>query len=954
VLEGMVEPGTNRTVGSLPLLTDSEIHQLLVEWNPVPDSLPQPPVHAAITAQAARTPDAIAVRFEDRQWTYADLERRATRVANRLRALGVHAESIVGLSLPRSYEMIVALLGILKAGGAFLALDPQYPKSRLKAIVGDARPCVVITEGDSEDLGTGTSAQVIRFDELERSDAIERAEAPQSSPSDRAYVLYTSGSTGTPNGVEIEHGALANYIAFASRKLDLTPADRVLQFSALSFDASYEEIFSCLSSGATLVLRNDSMLASAETFLRRCREWGITLLPLPTAYWNHLAAAASRPDVPDCLRLVLIGGEPAQRHTYLKWRQVAPGVRLVNGYGPTEACIVATVWEAPSSGELDATPSLPIGRPIANASAYVLDKRLRPMPVGVAGELYLGGKGLARGYLNRPELTRRKFLPNPFRNDGSRIYKTGDRARFKPDGTLEFLGRTDLQVKVRGFRIELEEVEAALGAQPGVRECVVAAVGGDDSKELVAYVVPDRLANAEEPPEAAADLDGRFRALASELRKNLQERLPPHMVPVGYVQIERIPVTVNGKVDRGALQSTGVLAVAGSGGPGALRPRRDANRHRASGRKLDAVETKLVQIYERVLNVRPVEVTDNFFDLGGHSLLAVRLFSEIEKATGRKLPLGTIFRAQTVEQLAAKIREGASIPVSSSLVAISPEGSRRPFFCVHSLGGNALEYRDLAKFLPPDQPLFGLQPQGLDGQLAPHYTVEEMAAHYIREIREVQPEGPYCIGGWSFGGVIAFEMGKQLLAAGHEIELLALFDTHNLGQTHASEAPSSGKVRQAVNFFYSRSMFHVEALWKTEARHRRAYLSRKVRIGLHWAAENFRKAYTHIRHPIPEAIRRVEAASTLAAARYVATPYPGMVTLFRAADPGASVLREDPFLGWAEFVLGGIEVIEVPGNHFSLIQGDVNARALAAKLSRRLEQGIRRPQDAVRSSATAR
>ena len=638
------------------------------------------------------------------------------------------------------------------------------------------------------------------------------------------------------------------------------------------------------------------MLASAETFLRRCREWGITLLPLPTAYWNHLAAAASRLDVPDCLRLVLIGGEPAQRHTYLKWRQIAPGIRLVNGYGPTEACIVATMWEAPSSGEVEATPALPIGRPIANASAYVLDKRLRVVPVGVAGELYLGGKGLARGYLNRPELTSRKFLPNPFRNDGSRIYKTGDRARFKPDGTLEFLGRTDLQVKVRGFRIELEEVEAALAAQPGVRECVVAAVGGDDSKELIAYVVPDRLRTKKSRPIQRPISTASSGLSHPVLRKNLQERLPPHMVPVGYVQIERIPLTVNGKVDRGALQSTGVLAVAGSGSPGGLRPRRDANRH-LSGRKLDAMETKLVQIYERVLNVRPVEVTDNFFDLGGHSLLAVRLFSEIEKATGRKLPLGTIFRAQTVEQLAAKIRDGASIPVSSSLVAISPDGSRRPFFCVHSLGGNALEYRDLAKFLPPDQPLFGLQPQGLDGQLPPHHTVEEMAAHYIREIREVQPEGPYCIGGWSFGGVIAFEMGKQLLAAGHEIELLALFDTHNLGQTHSSEASSSGKLRQAISLFYTRSMFHVETLRKMEAQHRRAYFSRKVRVGFHWAAENFRKAYMHVRHPIPEAIRRVEAASTSAAARYPATPYPGMVTLFRAADPGASVLREDPFLG---------------------------------------------------------
>ena len=498
LLEGIVEDPSLQ-LSALPLLTEAQSRQLAVEWNNTAAGYPLDVcIHQLFEAQVERTPDAVALVYEDTQLTYRELNRRANQLAHYLQQLGVKPEMLVGLCLERSLEMIVGLLGILKAGGAYVPLDPTYPPERLAFMLADARVSVLLTRrhlpvGESRD-----GVKVVCLDEDWETIRGESEANPVSGVMARhaAYVIYTSGSTGTPKGVVVEHRSLVNYTEAAGAAYALGPADRVLQFAPLSFDASAEEIYPCLARGATLVLRTSSMIDSISLFLKKCRDWKLTVLGLPTAFWHELTRkiAADALSLPSSLRLVIIGGESALPELVSAWQEhVSPQVQLVNTYGPTEATIVATMYRVPGSAEAGVPPrEVPIGRPIPNTQVYLLDRYLNIVPIGVPGELHIGGAGLARGYLHRPEMTAGKFIPNPYSAEpGARLYKTGDLARYLPTGDIEFLGRLDQQVKVRGFRIELGEVEAALRKHPHIQEGLVLAredvTGG---KSLVAYVVP--------------------------------------------------------------------------------------------------------------------------------------------------------------------------------------------------------------------------------------------------------------------------------------------------------------------------------------------------------------------------------------------------------------------------------------------------------------------------------
>ena len=691
---------------------------------------------------------------------------------------------------------------------------------------------------------------------------------PQATAESLAYVIYTSGSTGKPKGVEIEHGSLANYVRFATERFGLRSGERILQFASLSFDVAAEEIFAALSGGATLVLRTEEMISTVATFLARCREWNVTVLVLPTSFWHELVAVASaeRLALPESLRLLVIGGEKASPERLRKWQEMArERVRLLNAYGPTEATVSATFWE-PGAGLEDAlSRTVPIGRPLPNVRAYVLDGGLQPVPVGVVGELHIGGVGLARGYRNRPELTAEKFIPDPFRGGKERLYRTGDRVRYLPDGNLEYVGRVDGQIKLRGFRVELGEVEAALRGIAGVREAVVRVqedVPGQP--RLIGYAAVDPA----RPPSVG------------DLRRFLREALPAHMVPSAFVLLESLPRTPAGKLDVNALPPA--------------EPAR--SERRVPVRPRNALESKLVRIWERVLDVRPVGVTDNFFDLGGHSLFAVRLLAQIEKATGTKLSLSTIFQAQTVEEMAARLEDQKAVSSwSSSLLPIQPRGSRPPLFCIHAWGADGSEYRGLSRYLGPDQPLYGLAPQGLDGKRPPHDRVEDMAAHYIREIRQLQPRGPYYLGGWSFGGNIAFEMAGQLHADGQEVAFLALLDSCNTRLPHPST--KSPATVPSLGFVGRRLLFHSAILRRLEPRARLPYFSEKSETALRWAWRRLETTYAAIL--TPRAMRRVHNLNKRAAEQFVPRPYDGPVTLFRADDWGTDGL-EDASLGWKD------------------------------------------------------
>ena len=628
LLEGIVAD-PDRRLSAFDLMSDSERHQVLVEWNQTETEYPRDKtVHGLFEEQAQKAPQSVAVELEGKRLTYGQLNERANRLARYLRKRGVGPEVLVGLCVERSLEMVVGLLGILKAGGAYLPLDPAYPGERLRFMLEDAGAQLVLTQ---QRLASSVpaSAQRVQLDADWAQIARESGENPasQTSPENLAYVIYTSGSTGKPKGVEIEHGSIANHIRCAADRFGLHPGERALQFASLSFDVATQEILATLSGGATLVLRSEGMIDTVATFLARCREWKLTVLHLPTSYWHELVAvsAAEGLRLPESVRLMIVGGEKALPERFAQWHEIAgKRVQFFNAYGPTEATVAATLWEAGPDAAEAASSRVPIGQPISNLRTYVLDGRLRPVPIGVAGELHIGGAGLARGYRNRPDLTAERFIPDPYRGGNERLYRTGDQVRFRPDGILEYLGRVDRQVKVRGFRVEPGEIESALLGIRGVREAVVRAhedVAGE--VRLVAYLVPDSSGPS-----------------VSDLRRLLKLALPAHMVPASFVLLDALPKTPSGKLDPSALPA-----------PEFVHPE-VGNPYR--GPRTPAEET-LTEIWMKVLRVERVGVEDNFFELGGHSLLATQVISRIRSAFHVELPLRDLFVNPTIAGLALAI-----------------------------------------------------------------------------------------------------------------------------------------------------------------------------------------------------------------------------------------------------------------------------------------------------------
>ncbi len=645
----------DRRIHELPLMGEVERQLLLKDWNDITwPLLGGVCAHHLIEAVAYRTPDAIALEFMGETLTYGELNQRANQLAHQLIALGVGPEVPVGLWLPRTPELIIGVLAILKAGGAYLPLDPSYPPERIRLMLEDAGAPVVLTQEDLHDpvVAHGRRIAFVPSDWAEA--AGSRIEPPRrATERNLAYVLYTSGSTGTPRGVMVEHRSLAAYVRAAIAAFELEPRDRVLQFASISFDVAAEEIFATLAAGATLVLRTDSMLDSVPSFLRHCRDWRLSVVGLPTAYWHEVVRGLRRESLPSSVRLVVIGGEQALAEQVEAWLERVPGsVRLLNAYGPTETTISATLCTlaGPHAPERSAWGSRPpIGQPLRNTRVYVLDERMQPVPVGVPGELYVGGLGVARGYLRDPSRTSERFLPDPFsREPGATLYRTGDRVRFLSHGALEFLGRVDDQVKIRGFRIELGEIEALLRQAPGVEEAVVVRREGQGG--LVACWVP--RPGSSTSPEAP--------------RSFLEARLPHYMVPTDFAAVDRFPLTPTGKVDRRALRLPERSAAEGSH----VAPR-------------SATEEALIRIWREVIGAPHIGVTDNFFELGGHSLLATQISSRVREQFGVELPVRRIFEAPTVAELARELKPRAEQPPiepepeTPTAIATAPRISQR-------------------------------------------------------------------------------------------------------------------------------------------------------------------------------------------------------------------------------------------------------------------------------------
>ncbi len=594
-------------------------------------------VHHRFEDQVAQTPHAVAIFDQGRQLTYQQLNAKANQLARYLQKQGVGAEVLVGLCLERSPLLIIALLAVLKAGGAYVPLAPDYPTERLAMMTADAQVTFILT-AERHLADWMRDAQVMCLDgplemSLESTENLKGAIAPDQ----LAYVIYTSGSTGRPKGVMVEQRSLAAYVETAALAYEIAPSDRMLQFASVSFDTSAEEIYPCLVRGATLVLRTDEMIGSAQSFLEQSQAWGITVWNLPTAFWHFLSTELASLNLmaPDALRLVIIGGEKALSTRLALWRQqVGDRVRLVNTYGPTETTIVATMCDLAGAQAVSASAELPIGKAISQVQLYILDDHLQPVTPGAVGMLYIGGVGVARGYLNRPELSAESFLANPFissrdpLSEGGRLYRTGDRVRDRGDGLLAFMGRADHQVKIRGFRVELFEIEAALNQHPTVREGIVLAKQDSlGNQRLVAYVLPGCCDEA---------ITGDW---AATLRFHLKSKLPAYMVPALFLRLNHLPLTPSGKVDRKAL------------------PEPDSSSQLlASDLPKTALAKQIAGLWTQVLEIPIVGKQDNFFELGGNSLLAAHLISLLREQLSVEFPIRCVYEAPTVQGMVETLK----------------------------------------------------------------------------------------------------------------------------------------------------------------------------------------------------------------------------------------------------------------------------------------------------------
>ncbi|WP_233103781.1 non-ribosomal peptide synthetase [Streptomyces flavofungini] len=752
-------------VGTIEVLTPGERERLIGEFNDTAAPLAEATIPELFAQRVSTGPDAVAVVDDDETLTYRELDVRSNRLARELLRRGVGPESVVAAALPRSAAMVVAWLAVLKAGGAHLPVDPGYPDERITYMLTDSGACLVLADATTAEGLPEPNVPVFRLDDPQVAEALTGSDGTALKDAERgrplsvagtAYVIYTSGSTGRPKGVAVTHSGVASMVDAHVDGLAITPDSRVLQLASPSFDVSVCELCMSLLSGAAVVLTDVERLAPGIPLAKTIDERRVTHAMIPP----HVLAALP-PGSLSTVTSLATGGETIPPETVAEW---SSGRRMVTLYGLTETTVCVTM-----STPLTADGKVaPIGRPTTNSRAYVLDTALRPVQVGVPGELYVAGPGLARGYVGRPDVTADRFVACPFGGPGERMYRTGDVVVWTPDGDLVFQGRADHQVKIRGFRIELGEVEAALLTHPGVAQAVVVTDGPPSARRLVAYVVPTED-GAEESvgahPGNPSDVpDGRTpRTLAAGLREHLRERLPEHMVPSAVVTIDEVPLTPNSKLDRRALPAPDHT--------GQLTGRAPRNSR----------EELLCGLFAEVLGLDRVGADDDFFGLGGHSLLATQLVSRIRTVLGVETSIRRVFQSPTVAELAVELAADSGAAESgdpfAAVLPIKTSGDKEPLWWIHPGSGLCWIYLGFAGRLPADRPVYGIQAKGFDGVTQPPESIDAMVADYVEEILAVQPEGPFHLLGLSIGGTLAHAMAAEFQRRGHEVGLLGLLDS---------------------------------------------------------------------------------------------------------------------------------------------------------------------------------
>jgi aspartate racemase len=899
LLEGIVAD-PERRISLQPLLSEAELHRQLVNWNNVATDYPRnSSIQQLFEEQAENTPHSVAVAFEDQTLTYAQLNARANQVAHYLRAQGVAAETLVGISIERSLEMIVALLGILKAGGSYLPLDGSYPRERLVFMFNEAQPPLLLSSETHAEKFAGYSGQLIILNQKLWEKESQENLRTNMSPENLAYVMYTSASTGKPKGVCVTHRGVVRLVR-NTNYADLSRDQVFLQLSPISFDVSTFEIWGSLLNGARLALMPPGLPSLAEIG-NAIRGYRVSTLWL-TAGLFQLMVDEQLDDLAK-LRQLLAGGDVLSAGHVKKFLRNATSSKLTNGYGPTENTTFTCCYTATDADQFES--NVPIGRPISNTQVYILDKNLQPLPVGAYGELHAGGDGLARCYLNNPELTAEKFIANPFsKNSDDRLYKTGDIARYRRDGTIEFVGRVDRQLKVRGFRVEPGEIESVLLEHPGVKEALVISPrdemrghhkrspGGVQvgSSRLVAYVVSRN----------------RKEDIVAMLQSFLKSKLPDYMIPAAIVRLDSFPLTPIGKINREALPAPNFTDSASSFAP----PRTE-------------IEERLLNIWQEILGNSQIGIHDNFFELGGHSLLAIQLLSRLRASFQVELSFRVLFDAPTVASLAQLLPgplEPAEVALQrpgSFLVPVQPSGWRKPLFLLPGEGGEAelLGCSKLARYVGLDQPTYGVTaPTTTEDGL--QLDVRGMAARCVRELRSFQPKGPYSLMGYCIGGIIAFEIAQQLKSDNQQVGPLILIDT--LYPASALPPHLRRVDRYLISHFLNRARIHLGTLSNQTGGQGLGYMFGRVKtIG----------RMLESRYSATELVGNVGQAGNhgylKAVADYRAEIYHGKIVLMVTEE----IYRTNPTMGWSELAHGGLEIYQIAGDHLTCIKEQADSTA---------------------------
>jgi amino acid adenylation domain-containing protein len=859
-------------------LTPAERQRIVFDWNRTEGAYPAADCLAdAFARRALESPNAPALLVGGKVVTYRQLLDRANRLAHYLKRQGVKPGNLVAVCLRRSADMVAAVQAITRAGAAYVPLDPDYPKDRLAFMLEDAKAALVLTQWALLDRLPSESTRLINLEQIDSELAACPNTEPErtNTPDAVAYVIYTSGSTGRPKGVVIRHRAAVNTIDWVNQTFGVGPNDRLLFVTSLAFDLSVYDIFGVLGAGGSLYLADEHELKDPAKLAEVLRTGGITMWDSAPAALQQLTPFLSHAAQSESLRLVMLSGDWIPVTLPDQVRESFPNAKVIALGGATEASIWSNWFPVES---VDPTwPSIPYGKPIRNARYHILDSRLEPVPVGMPGELHIGGLCLAVGYFNRPDLSDERFIADPFRQ-GERLYKTGDLARYLPDGNIEFLGRIDHQVKIRGFRIELGEIEAALAQHSAVRDAVVKPFKDDSgSTSLAAYVVC----------RAAVE--------SADLGQHLRERLPDYMVPSAFVFLNSLPVTLNGKVDRGALPVPHAVAA-----PNYEAPTNDAER-------------ALQDLWEQVLNVRPVSVTARFDDLGGHSLLAAQLVARIETELGHKIPLETLFTAPTVREQAGVIQRKLELG-GGTLVPFNEDGDQPPLFLIAGAGGHVFTFHKFARLVGPEYPTYGMKAIGVDGSEPPLDRVEAIAERYLQEILKVRPRGPYVLAGYSVGGLMAFDLALQMQRRGLEVAKVIAFDTLAPGYPR----PLPWLIRAGIHFVNFLSL-KGERKWGylgdrlRNLRHRLLTLARLNHLDLEYQP--------NVGGLSDQVLKRVWAALERAWYRYrPAEKFNGQVVLVRSEqqEHWAATRLDDPLKGWTRWTTQTVQIISVPVGHMDI------------------------------------